>query len=165
MLKNLDPLLTPELLSALAAMGHGDEVAVVDANFPGHRLARSTVHGRAIYLPGSSLSQAIRAILSVLPLDGFVEHPVQRMAMDDEPEILPEVQLDAQDEIERTGHHGAMAPLDRFAFYVAAESSFAIVITGECRPWGNVLLKKGAVVWSPGEGDACAGFDLVKSQG
>ena len=79
MLKNIDPLLTAELLSVLAAMGHGDELAVTDANFPADSVARGTCHGRVVSLAGVSLPEAVGAILSVLPLDDFVDAPVRRM--------------------------------------------------------------------------------------
>jgi len=92
MLKNIDPLLTPELLYVLAAMGHGDELAVIDANFPADSVARRTCHGRVVSLAGASMPEAVSAILSVLPLDEFVDKPVRRMAIDATSDELPEVQ-------------------------------------------------------------------------
>src|ERR1035438_4570524 len=82
MLKNIDPPLTAELLSVLAAMGHGDELAVTDANFPADSVARGTCHGQVISVAGASLSQVVGAIVSVLPLDEFVDAPVRRTAID-----------------------------------------------------------------------------------
>jgi len=96
MLKNIDPLLTAELLSVLAAMGHGDELAVTDANFPADSVARGTCHGQVISVAGASLSQVVGAIVSVLPLDEFVDAPVRRMAIDVTPDELPEVQGEVQ---------------------------------------------------------------------
>ncbi|MGD0039421.1 MAG: RbsD/FucU domain-containing protein [Isosphaeraceae bacterium] len=143
MLKNIDPLLTAELLSVLAAMGHGDEIAVTDANFPADSVARGTCHGRVISLAGASLPEVVKAILSVLPLDEFVDAPVRRMAAPDE---LPEVQQEAQAVIDAVSDkHSPMGVLERFAFYEAARACYAVVLTGERRFYGNVLIKKGAI--------------------
>ena len=86
MLKHIDPLLTPDLLWLLAAMGHGDDLALVDANFPGEAIAAETASGRLIRLPGLRLGAVARAILSVLPIDDFVTDPVRRMQMVDHPD-------------------------------------------------------------------------------
>ena len=146
MLKNIDPLLTAELLSVLAAMGHGDELAVSDANFPADSVARGTCHGRVIPVAGASLSEVVGAILSVLPLDEFVDAPVRRMAADITPSELPEVQEEVQAVIDAvSGRHWPMGVLERFAFYEAARGCYAVVLTGERRFFGNVLIKKGAI--------------------
>jgi L-fucose mutarotase len=146
MLKNIDPLLTAELLSVLAAMGHGDELAVTDANFPADSVARGTFHGRVIPLAGASLPEVVRAIVSVLPLDEFVDAPVRRMAIDVTPDEVPEVQKEVQVVIDAaSGRHWPMGVLERFAFYEAACGCFAVVLTGERRLYGNVLIKKGAI--------------------
>jgi L-fucose mutarotase len=145
MLKNVDPLLSPELLFVLAAMGHGDEIAVVDANFPADSVAGSTRHGRVVSLPGTSMPQVVEAILSVLPLDEFVETPVRTMAAatDGLAEVQKEVQvlMDAN-----AAHHWSMGVVERFGFYEAARSCYAVVLTGERRLFGNVLIKKGVVL-------------------
>ena len=146
MLKNMDPLLTAELLSVLATMGHGDELAVTDANFPADSVARGTCHGRVIPVAGASLSEVVGAILSVLPLDEFVDAPVRRMAADITPSELPEVQEEVQAVIDAvSGRHWPMGVLERFAFYEAARGCYAVVLTGERRFFGNVLIKKGAI--------------------
>ena len=146
MLKNIDPLLTPELLSVLAAMGHGDELAVTDANFPADSVARGTCHGRAISIAGASMPEVVAAIVSVLPLDEFVDAPVRRMAIDVTPDELPEVQHEVPAVIDEvSGRHWPMGALERFAFYEAARESYAVVLTGERRFYGNVLIKKGAI--------------------
>jgi len=146
MLKNIDPLLTAELLSVLAAMGHGDELAVTDANFPADSVARGTCHGQVISVAGASLSAVVGAILSVLPLDEFVDAPVRRMAIDVTPDELPEVQQEVQALIDAvSGKHWPMGVLERFAFYEAAHGCYAVVLTGERRFYGNVLIKKGAI--------------------
>jgi L-fucose mutarotase len=146
MLKNIDPLLSPELLFVLAAMGHGDEIAVVDANFPADSVAHGTCHGQVVSLAGASMPEAVVAILSVLPLDEFVDAPVRRMAVGDATDELAEVQREVQAVIDReAGRHWPMGVLERFAFYEAARGSYAVVLTGERRYFGNVLIKKGAL--------------------
>jgi L-fucose mutarotase len=145
MLKNIDPLLTPELLQVLAAMGHGDELAVVDANFPADSVARRTAHGRVVPLSGVSMPEAVRAILTLLPLDDFVGTPVRRMAVDGTDE-LPEVQREVQAVIdEAAGRPWPTGGMARFDFYEAARNSYAVVLTGEARFYANVLVKKGAI--------------------
>ncbi|MGA3215315.1 MAG: RbsD/FucU domain-containing protein [Acidimicrobiales bacterium] len=146
MLKNIDPLLTPELLFVLAAMGHGDDIAVVDANFPADSVAHGTCHGRVVSLAGVSMPEAVGAILSVLPLDEFVDAPVRRMAVDGTTDKLAEVQQEVQGIIDAgAGRHWPMGALERFAFYEAARGSYAVILTGERRFFGNVLIKKGAL--------------------
>ncbi len=146
MLKNLDPLLSPELLYVLAAMGHGDEVAVVDANFPADSVARRTGYGRLVTVAAASMPEAVRAILSLLPLDDFVDHPVHRMAVGATPDELPPVQREVQAVIDSAaGRSWPMGALERFTFYEAARGAYAVVLTGERRYFANVLIKKGAI--------------------
>src|SRR4051812_10423440 len=118
MLKNVHPLLTPELLHVLALMGHGDDLVVCDANFPADAVARSTVHGRAVPLAGADAPAAVTAILSVLPLDSFVETPALRMAPDGTPDDLPAVQREVQQVVDAdAGRSLPLGPVERFAFY------------------------------------------------
>lgn len=146
MLKTLDPLLTPELLHVLAGMGHGDDLVLCDANFPAESVARTTVHGRPIRLAGADAESAARAILSVLPLDEFVEVPVSRMEVSGEPQAVPAVQQEVQTVVDAAlGRRLAMAPVERFAFYDLARSAYAVVATGERRFWGCFVFKKGVV--------------------
>ena len=141
MLKNIDPLLTPELLHVLASMGHGDEVVVCDANFPAASVARTTAHRRPVQLAGAEAPAAVRAILSVLPLDEFVPAPGARMEVTGDPALVPDVQREVQDLVPGV----AMAPVERLAFYERARQAFAVVATGERRFWGCFFLKKGVV--------------------
>jgi L-fucose mutarotase len=144
MLKGIDALLTPDLLWVLAAMGHGDDLALVDANHPAERIARSTASGRIIRLPGVTMSRAARAILSVLPIDTFVPDPVRRMEVVGAPASVPEVQREVQAEINAAADRPLpLAGLERFSFYAAAQASFAIVQAGDTRPYGFFLLRKG----------------------
>jgi L-fucose mutarotase len=140
MLIGLDPLLSPDLLFTLASMGHGDEIALVDANFPAAALAR-----RLVRLDGIDGSAALGAVLSVLPLDPFVERPAATMQVIDDPEALPPAVADYLDVLAAYGSTAPVDPLDRFAFYDRARDAFAIVITGERRPYGNILLRKGVI--------------------
>jgi L-fucose mutarotase len=146
MLKHLDPLLTPELLLVLAEMGHGDDLVLCDANFPAHSVATTTVHGAPVLLAGTDVPSAARAILSVLPLDEFVEAPVARMAVDGEPEAVPPVQREMQQAVDAAaGRPVVVQPVERFAFYELARAAYAVVATGERRFWGCFILKKGVI--------------------
>jgi L-fucose mutarotase len=141
MLKTLDPLLGPDLLHALASMGHGDEIAVVDANFPAAACAR-----RLVRLNGVAAPRALRALLTLLPLDTFVEAPLASMAVVGDASAVPEAvrEFDAV----AAEAHGAMVrreALAREAFYARARDAFAIVQTGETRLYGNVLVRKGVI--------------------
>lgn len=142
MLKGIDPVLSADLLWVLAAMGHGDDLALVDANHPAERIARSSSSGRLIRLPGLSMARVVRAILSVLPIDDFVPDPVRRMEVVGEPDTWPDVQREVAREL------GAGLPLvgiERFAFYAAAQASFAVVQVGDPRPYGCFLFRKGVI--------------------
>ncbi|MCY4210224.1 MAG: ribose ABC transporter [Gammaproteobacteria bacterium] len=141
MLYNIDPLLGPELLAALRGMGHGDEVAIVDANFPAVTCAR-----RLLRLDGVSATRALRAVVSVLPLDAYVDCPAHTMEVVGDPgEIPPIVQ-----EFQEITAAAAPAPvpfgaLERFAFYARVKEAALVVATGEQRLYGNILLKKGVI--------------------
>src|SRR5262245_16788383 len=141
MLKGLDPLLGPDLLHVLASMGHGDELIVADGNFPAASVAR-----RLVRLPGIDAPRALRAILSVLPLDTFTPTPVAVMAVVDDPSAVPPPVRDFQSIVDAAaGRPLRLEALERFAFYERARSAFAVVATGEPRPYGNVLVVKGVV--------------------
>lgn len=139
MLKGLHPLLYPPLLGVLAEMGHGDELALVDANFPAVTNARRLVHA-----PGLQAPSVLEAVLTLLPLDDFVEHPAAIMASGEpgRPPIAATFQslLDAAE-----GRAVPIEELERFAFYGRAAGAFAIVATGERRLYGNILLRKGVI--------------------
>ncbi|MGL4284938.1 MAG: RbsD/FucU family protein [Phreatobacter sp.] len=146
MLRGLDPLLTPDLLWILAAMGHGDDLALVDANHPAERIAGATTSGRLVRLPGLDMARAARAILSLLPVDDFEPDPVRRMQVVGDPAAVPEVQREVQAEIDRiAGRPLAMAGIERFDFYAAAEQAFAVVQVGDARPYGCFLIRKGVI--------------------
>lgn len=147
MLKGLDPLLGPELLAMLRAMGHGDEIVIADANFPAAANAR-----RLVRLDGASAPRALQAIVSVLPLDDFVPQAAFRMEVTDDPQSLPPVCAEMAAVLAGSGYDRGVAPIERMAFYARAREAFGIVATGEQRFWGNLILKKGAIPPSAGEG-------------
>jgi L-fucose mutarotase len=141
MLRGLDPLLHADLLHALASMGHGDELAVVDANFPAASVAR-----RLVRLDGVGTPRALAAVLSVLPLDDFVDTPAHVMAVVGNPLAVPDVVREMQPLVDRAAGRPVRLPaLERFAFYERARQAFAVLRTGEARPYGNILLAKGVV--------------------
>ena len=147
MLKNIPPLLTPDLLWCLAAMGHGDDVAVVDANFPARAVASKTTFGRPVEISGGDVPETLAAVLSVLPLDTFVPEPVLRMQVVGQPDEIPPAQADALAVLRSADPDAKTGSLERFAFYEAAKQSFAVVqARGEMRPYGCLLLKKGVIL-------------------
>ncbi|QIG43326.1 fucose-binding protein [Nocardioides anomalus] len=141
MLKAIDPLLSAELLGHLAAMGHGDALALVDRNFP----AASTAQ-RLVVLPGVDVATAARAVLTLFPVDTFEEPAVLRMgAVGDEDTVLP-VHADLQAEVDAAeGRPVPSAGVARFAFYERARAAYLTVATTEDRPYGCFLLTKGVV--------------------
>jgi L-fucose mutarotase len=128
MLKGIDARLTPDALYALALMGHGDTVVLVDSNFPTETIARQSVLGR------------------VVPLDTFVNDFAMRMQVVGAPADIPPPQAEAQAVINRAeGRARPMIGIDRFAFYDLAAKSFALVQTGERRFYGCIILRKGVI--------------------
>jgi L-fucose mutarotase len=118
----------------------------VDANFAADSIARRTAYGRLVTIAGASTPAVVRAVLSVLPLDEFVEQPVRRMEVDGAPDELPAVQRELQAVVDTaSGRSWPMGALERFAFYEAARGAYAVVLTGERRYFANVIIKKGAI--------------------
>ncbi|QQP88416.1 ribose ABC transporter [Skermanella sp. TT6] len=138
MLKTIDPLLNGALLQILADMGHGDELAIVDANYPAAANAR-----RLVRLDGIDATAALEAVLSLLPLDDFVEAPAAVMTPGTEwPPILDEFQALAD---AAEGRAIEILGMDRFAFYERARGAYAVIATGERRLYGNIILVKGVI--------------------
>jgi L-fucose mutarotase len=141
MLKGLDPLLGPDLLAILRGMGHGDELAIVDANFPAAASAK-----RLVRLDGIAATRALDAVLSVLPLDDFVDSPATRMAVVGDAAAIPEICREFDECIGKAvGRPMILAAIERFAFYQRTREAFAVVATGETRLYGNLLLRKGVI--------------------
>ncbi len=148
MLKNIDPVLSPELLKCLAEMGHEDAVVLADANFTAMRYRTLTTSQTVIRLPGVSLLRAAQAVLSVLPLGLPEEQPVAYMHASGSPlgsrnaaqeAVWQHVQSDG-------ANLGITAQaLERFAFYEQAQKAYVIVQTGELAPYANFIFKKGVL--------------------
>lgn len=145
MLKNIDPVLSPELLRILCEMGHGDEVVLADANFTAESLGRGKP---VLRLPGVGMRRACDAVLSVFPLDAMVERPVAYMQVGGSAEgYRSELQREVVDALAARGdaQPEQCEPMERFAFYERARSAYVIVQTGELQPWANFLFKKGVI--------------------
>jgi L-fucose mutarotase len=146
MLKNIDPLLNADVLYALRAMGHGDALILCDTNFPADSVARQTTFGRLLRIDGVDAPRAARAILSVFPLDSFVDHAALRMEVVGKPDEVPAVQAEVQREIDRAeGKSSPMGSIERFAFYERARQSYCVIATGERRFYGCFVFQKGVI--------------------
>lgn len=150
MLKGIDNRLNAEVLACLRAMGHGDVLIVADTNFPSDSVARATVTGQLLRMENLTCAEAVRAILSVLPLDTFVDDFAGRMEVVGAPAEVPPVQAEVQAEIDRAeGRPRPMVPIERFAFYDMARVAYAVIQTGERRFYGCFMFRKGVI--PPGE--------------
>lgn len=145
MLKNLDPLLNADVLHALRCMGHGDDLILCDTNFPADSVARQTVYGKLLRIDADG-PRAARAILSLFPLDSFVDDAAMRMQVVGKPDEIPLVQQEVQKEIDRAeGKPWPMGSIERYAFYEAAKKSYCVVQTQERRFYGCFKLKLGVI--------------------
>lgn len=141
MLKTLDPILNADLLHALRQMGHGDEIAIVDANFPAYAQGP-----RVVRLDGVSATRALDAILSLMPLDDFVDVAAWCMQVVETPNASLPIFEEFREVIShREGHQIRMGALERNAFYARTQKCFAVVATSESRLYGNIILKMGVV--------------------
>ncbi|MGN6523863.1 MAG: RbsD/FucU family protein [Actinomycetes bacterium] len=141
MLKGIDPLVTPELLHALAAMGHGDVLALVDRNYPSASSDRPVIR-----LAGADLMGAAAAISSLLPIDTFVDRPVAVMQPVDGSPELPAVQRDVLEILEEAeGRPLGVEQVERLSFYERVRHARFVVETSESRPYGCLLITKGVI--------------------
>lgn len=140
MLKNINPLLGPQLLKILREMGHGDEIAIVDANYP----AQSSTN-LLVRMEGVTATEVLEAVISVLPLDQYVEHSAFSMQVVGAPEEEPEIVSDFKGIVSPYEPEAKWAAIERFNFYDQVNKAYAIVATGEGRLYGNVILKKGVI--------------------
>lgn len=140
MLKNIPPLLGPELLATLRAMGHGDEIVIADANFPAEFLGPQ-VH-RA---DGISATDMLDAVLTVMPLDDFVDEAAIGMAVVGDPNARQPIFENFEEIVRRHEPAMSFSTVERFAFYDRAKKAAAVIQTGETRLYGNILLKKGII--------------------
>lgn len=146
MLKGIDHRLNAEVLGALRAMGHGDVLVLADTNFPADSIARQTVLGRLLRMDNLTSAEAAQAVLSVFPLDTFVDDFAARMEVVGEPATIPPVQAEVQAEIDAAeGRPRPMVGVERFAFYDRARQAYAVIQTGERRFYGCFQFRKGVI--------------------
>jgi len=140
MLKGISPALSPDLLKLLCEMGHGDEIVLADANFPGASVAK-----RLARADGLSVVTMLQAILPLFPLDGYAD-PLVMMQVVSGDRLDPAVEADYM-QVVRLCQPDAAVPLriERNAFYERARHAFCVVMTGEARIYGNIILKKGVI--------------------
>jgi L-fucose mutarotase len=140
-LKKISPLISPELLKTLAEMGHGDELVLADGNFPSASIAQ-----RLLRADGHGVPKLLEAILQLLPLDTFVEHPVALMAVVPGHNYKPTIWDEYRKIILASGEPFTdFEYIERFAFYDRARKAFAVLATGETSLYANIILKKGVI--------------------
>jgi len=145
MLKGIDPILNADVLYALRAMGHGDDLILCDTNFPAESVAQATALGELLRID-APLARVARGVLSLYPLDSFVDDAAARMEVVGKPDEVPEVQEEVQAEINMAeGKSWPMIGIERFAFYERAKQAFAVIQTGERRFYGCIALRKGVI--------------------
>jgi L-fucose mutarotase len=140
MLKGLNPLLGPDLLRILRAMGHGDEIAIVDGNYPADTDAK-----RLVRMDGHGAVEILDAILSVMPVDSFVPEAVFRPAVQGDPKRVEAVHSDFARALAKYEPGQKIVPLVGAAFYDRVKASYAIIASGERRLYGNIVVKKGVI--------------------
>jgi L-fucose mutarotase len=145
MLKGINPLLNADVLQALRAMGHGDDLIIADTNFPADSVARQTVLGRLLRIDAPAADVA-KAVLSLYPLDSFVDDAAARMEIVGKPDEIPPVQGQVQKEIDAAeGKAWPMISIERYAFYERAKKAYCVIQTGERRFYGCFAFRKGVV--------------------
>jgi L-fucose mutarotase len=145
MLKGINPLLNADVLQALRAMGHGDDLIIADTNFPSDSMARQTALGRLLRIDASA-AEVVKAVLSLYPLDTFVDDSAARMEIVGKPDEIPPVQREVQKEIDAAeGKSWPMMPVERYAFYERAKQAYCVIQTGERRFYGCFAFRKGVV--------------------
>ena len=146
MLKNIPKILSPELLKVLMEMGHGDEIVIADGNFPAASVAQATSTKILVRADGHGVPELLDAILTLFPLDQYVQHPVALMQVVPGDDVKPVIWDKYREIIKK--HESAFSGfenVERFAFYERAKKAFAIVATGEPALYANIILKKGVV--------------------
>jgi L-fucose mutarotase len=145
MLKGINSLLNADVLQALRAMGHGDDLIIADTNFPSDSVARQTVLGKLLRIDAPA-AEVVKAVLSVLPLDTFVNDAAARMEIVGKPNEIPPVQKEVQKEIDAAeGKPWPMISIERYAFYERAKKAYCVIQTGERRFYGCFAFRKGVV--------------------
>ena len=145
MLKGINPLLNADVLQALRAMGHGDDLIIADTNFPSDSVARQTALGRLLRIDASA-AEVAKAVLSLYPLDTFVDDAAARMEIVGKPDEIPPVQKEVQKEVDKAeGKSWPMIAVERYAFYERAKQAYCVIQTGERRFYGNFVFRKGVI--------------------
>jgi L-fucose mutarotase len=145
MLKGIDPLLNADVLRALRAMGHGDDLIISDTNFPADSVARQTVIGKVLRID-ADVARVVKAVLSVYPLDSFVDDAAARMEVVGDPQKLLPVAQEVQAEIDAAeGKSWPMISIERYAFYERAKKAYCVIQTHERRFYGCFAFRKGVI--------------------
>ena len=145
MLKGINPLLNADVLQALRAMGHGDDLIIADTNFPADSVAKQTVHGKLLRIDAPAAA-VVKAVLSLYPLDTFVDDAAARMEIVGKPDEIPPVQKEVQKEFDTAeGKAWPMISVERYAFYERAKQAYCVIQTGERRFYGCFAFRKGVV--------------------
>ena len=146
MLKGIDQRLSAEIVHALMLMGHGDDLVICDVNHPAASIAAKTTYGRLMDMAGCDIPAALAAILTLMPLDSFVDAPVTRMQLVGDAGGVVPIFGRVQALLDRAeGRAVQIQALDRFAFYATAAQAFCIIRTSDSGPYGCFILKKGVV--------------------
>ena len=145
MLKGIDHRLNADVLGTLRAMGHGDYLIVSDVNFPSDSIAQQTTLGYLLRMENLTAAEAINAILSVMPLDTFVDDFAGRMQVGDDPNDIPPVQQEVAAEVKAAGEDRPLQIVERFDFYDLAKGAYAVIQSGERRFYGCFMLRKGVI--------------------
>jgi L-fucose mutarotase len=141
MLRNIDPVISPELLDALFRMGHGDEIVLADAFFPGDSFGKRVIRADGIGIP-----RLLEGLMPLITLDQYVDSPLFMMAPVPGDTLDMNVEKAYRAAIDITWPDTApVARVERFAFYDQSEKAFAVVMTGEVQKYGNIILKKGVI--------------------
>lgn len=139
MLKGISSLISPELLKVLSEMGHGDEIVLADAHFPGY-----TFNKNVLRLDGVKIPALLSGVLPLFELDSYTASPLVMMDAVKGDELDPKVEESYLKSIHVTNPNiPPIVRIDRFDFYDRAKKAFAIVLTGELAKYGNIILKKG----------------------
>jgi L-fucose mutarotase len=144
MLIGINPLLNADVLYTLRAMGHGDDLIIADTNFPSDSVARETVLGELLRIEASA-AEVVRAVLSIYPIDTFVDDAAGRMEVVGEPNTILPVMEEVQNEVTAAEGPKQMISIERYAFYERAKKAYAVIQTGERRFYGCFALRKGVI--------------------
>ena len=139
MLKNVPKILSPELLKALSEMGHGDELVIADANFPAH-----SINQHVIRADGILGTEMLKAILKVIPLDTYADSNFMLMETTNG-DSTPDIWKEYEDIAFNLDKNVKKAMLERFAFYERSKKAYLVIVTGEERIYGNIIIKKGVI--------------------